>query len=60
MEGPSIYDKIRSYRRMLNSVGTEPPAGMKAMPVEKPKGTKRVPTRDPATGKIIWKDVPDE
>ena len=54
----SIFEKIRARNRMLEAVGTEPAPPPVAPP--KPKGTKRVPTRDPATGKIVWIDVPDE
>jgi len=43
---------------MLEAIGTEPVQPIAQPP--KPKGTKRVPTRDPQTGKIVWIDVPDE
>jgi len=58
MAEPSIFEKIRARNRMLESVGTEPAPPPVAPP--KVKSTKRVPTRDPATGKIVWIDVPDE
>jgi|GEM_PF-5036855 len=55
----SLLEKIRARDRMLEAVGSEPrfPAPTSAPP--KPKGTKRVPTRDPRTGKIVWIDVPE-
>ena len=58
MGEPSIFEKIRARNRMLEAVGTEP--AQPVAPPPKPKSTKRVPTRDPATGKIVWIDVPDE
>ena len=54
----SIFEKIRARNRMMEAVGTEPLPPPVAPP--KPKGTKRVPTRDLATGKIVWIDVPEE
>ena len=59
MGEPSIFEKIRARNRMMEAIGAEPtqPA---LPPPPKPKSTKRVPTRDPATGKIVWIDVPDE
>ena len=54
----SIFEKIRARNRMMEAIGSEPKASL--APPPKPKGTKRVPTRDPATGKIVWVDVPDE
>jgi len=56
----SIFEKIRARNRMMEAVGTEPTQAAAPLPPPKPKGTKRVPTRDPATGKIVWVDVPDE
>jgi hypothetical protein len=62
-EGYSLVDKIKARKRMLdaafsgnaeNSAASPAPA-----PVVGPKGTKRVPYRDPATQKIFWKDVPE-
>jgi hypothetical protein len=58
MGEPSIFEKIRARNRMLEAAGTEPVPSPVAPP--KPKSTKRVPTRDSATGKIVWIDVPDE
>jgi hypothetical protein len=55
----SIFEKIRARNRMLEAVGTEPVTTAPA-PSPKPKGTKRVPTRDPNTGKIVWIDVPED
>jgi len=43
---------------MLEAVGTEPAPTPVAPP--KAKSTKRVPHRDPKTGKIVWIDVSDE
>ena len=54
----SIFEKIRARNRMLKAVGTEP-APTPVAP-SKVKSTKRVPHRDPKTGKIVWIDVPDE
>jgi hypothetical protein len=54
----SIFEKIRARNRMMEAIGSEPKAPLSSSP--KPKGTKRVPHRDPVTGKIVWIDVPDE
>ena len=54
----SIFEKIRARNKMLEAVGTEPVPPPVAPP--KPKGTKRVPYRDPETQEILWKDVPEE
>jgi len=56
----SIFEKIRARNRMLDATMTERPTPVAPSPPPKPKGTKRVPTRDQATGKIVWIDVPDE
>ncbi len=55
----SIFEKIRARNRMLEAAGTD---NTQAAPVAppKPKGTRRVPHRDPATGKIVWIDIPEE
>jgi len=63
-EGYSIVEKLKARKRMLDaafsgSADNSSPAAPSA-PVVGPKGTKRVPYRDPATQKILWKDVPDE
>ena len=58
MADVSIFEKIRARKRMMEAIGTEPERPVAAPP--KPKGTKRVPTRDPATGKIVWIDVPED
>jgi hypothetical protein len=58
MGEPSIFEKIRARNRMLEAAGSEPKPVLASPP--KPKSTKRVPTRDPATGKVVWIDVPDE
>lgn len=54
----SIFEKIRARNRMLEAVGSEP----KPVPAPPPKAksTKRVPHRDPETGKIVWIDVPED
>ena len=57
MGEPSIFEKIRARNRMMEAVGTEP--AQPVAPPPKPKGTKRVSYRDPATNKILWKDVPE-
>lgn len=54
----SIFEKVRARNRMLEAIGTEP-APTPVAP-SKPKGTKRVPYRDPETQKIFWKDVPED
>jgi hypothetical protein len=58
MGEPSVFEKIISRKRLLDAVGSEPTPAPPAPP--KPKGTRRVPTRDPATGKIVWIDVPED
>ena len=59
----SIFEKIRAHRRMLDAAmggADEKPPVAAPSPPPKPKGTKRVPTRDQGTGKIIWIDVPED
>ena len=56
----SIFEKIRARKRMLEAVGSEPVRAVAPAPAVKPSGaTKRVMTRDPATNKIVWIEVPD-
>jgi hypothetical protein len=60
MGEPSIFEKVRSYRRMLDATMPTDNSVPSAPVAPKVKGTKRVPYRDPGTQKILWKDVPDE
>jgi len=64
MADASIFEKIRARKRFLDAAfsGAKENSApvVPAAPVVGPKGTKRVPHRDPATGKIVWIDVLDE
>lgn len=56
----SIFEKLRARKKMLDAAFTNDNSASTATPSVRPKGTKRVPHRDPETQKILWKDVPDE
>jgi len=64
MADASIFEKLRARKKLLDAAfsGAQENSApvVSAAPVVGPKSTKRVPTRDPATGKIVWIDVPDE
>jgi hypothetical protein len=62
MGGLSVFEKIKAHRRMLDAAmgADEKPLAVAPQPPPKVKGTKRVPTRDQSTGKIIWVDVPED
>jgi hypothetical protein len=63
MADASIFEKLRARKKLLDAAfsGAQENSApvMSTAPVVGPKGTKRVPYRDPATNKILWKDVPE-
>jgi hypothetical protein len=55
MAEPSIFEKIMSRKRLLEGAfsGRQPGYSPEA-PRPKERKEKRVPVRDPATGKVVW------